>query len=334
MAKEIISTNNPSITAEVSPDKLKSLFYLFAGKPDSRIKVFSNPIHIKHNDLIELNNNVIRKLSLHSIGISVTTVKVGYVGQNLSEFGTWFEFETHHWEEPDQVEEIIIKWDFLVNIQEYAAPQRHTLLVRISSEIKTGKILQMLSSGNSDEFDQIDTLSEPAFCRVDFINAQLSKELINVVDDWYKGRIAPILIPEFLYWAKKNRKAIALLIDHWIMLSWVLGLIAVSLYLIDKELDSSIPLHIAAVGTFFAIYTLVPISRIANTVGAHIFNTLRNIQGSKVVFEFTSGDKKRIAELESRNKEKGNKFFITISSQIIVNIIASVISVIVTSNLL
>jgi hypothetical protein len=45
----------------------------------------------------------------------------------------------------------------------------------------------MLGAGNADELDKIDEISAPAFCRVDFINAQISRELINLVEDWYKG---------------------------------------------------------------------------------------------------------------------------------------------------
>jgi len=108
---------------------------------------------------------------------------VGYVGSEINEFGTWSEFESHHWQEPEKIEELVIKWDFLVNIQDLAVPQRHTLLFRVSTDIKPGKLLQLLSSGNSDDFDTEEMFASPAFCRVDFINAQLSKELINVVHE-------------------------------------------------------------------------------------------------------------------------------------------------------
>src|SRR5690606_17673963 len=106
--------------------------------------------------------------------------KIGYEGSQLSEFGTWAEFAGHTFTEPEKVEEIVVKWDFLVNVREYANPQRHTVLFRVSRELKPSQLFHMLGAGNHDELDQVDVMSCPAFCRVDFINAQISKELINV----------------------------------------------------------------------------------------------------------------------------------------------------------
>lgn len=308
--ESIAPSDIKNVIAEIPREQLKSLFYLFSGKPDSRIKVFSDPIHIKREDILELNNCVLRKLGIHSIDATMSSVKIGYVGQNLNEFGTWAEFEHHHWQEPERVEEIVLKWDFLVKVQEFAMPQRHTLLVRISSDLKPGKVLQMLASGNSDEFEQLDTLSAPAFCRVDFINAQLSKELINVVDDWYKGRVSPTLIPETLYKFKSRRRLVAEIFDHWFMLSWVLILTSLSLWAAQKYYSLLVPIHIVGIALFIAVYSLRPIARIANIMATGIFNTLKELEGSKVLFEFTSGDKKRIAELTNENKQQGKKFYL------------------------
>ena len=49
------------VIAKIPKEQLKSLFYLFAGKPDSRIKVFNKPIFIERDDIIELNDCIDRK---------------------------------------------------------------------------------------------------------------------------------------------------------------------------------------------------------------------------------------------------------------------------------
>ncbi|WP_152412536.1 hypothetical protein [Xanthomonas phaseoli] len=43
------------LVARVPKEHLKSLFYLFSGKPDSRIKTFNDAIHISKQDILELH---------------------------------------------------------------------------------------------------------------------------------------------------------------------------------------------------------------------------------------------------------------------------------------
>jgi hypothetical protein len=317
--------SNGELIAALPRDQLRSLFYLFSGKPDSRIKVFTSPIHLQRSDIVELNDCVIRKLKIHSIDASITSIKVGYVGSEINEFGTWSEFEAHHWQEPERIEEIVIKWDFLVNIQEYAIPQRHTLLVRISTDMKPGKVFQMLASGNSDEFDQLDMFAAPAFCRVDFINAQISKELINVINDWYKARKSPVLIPEIYYWFKKRKRFVAEIFDHWFQLSWAILVASLFFWGSNKFYDENVPNNIAVISLFLGIYSLRPIGRLANIMGGLIYNSLRELEGSRVVFEFTSGDKKKIADLKQENNKQGRKFLINTGWNLFLNVLACVI---------
>lgn len=313
------------LIAKMPKDQLRSLFYLFSGKPDSRIKVFSSPVYLTPADIVELNDCISRKLRTHSVDAQITSVKVGYDGADINEFGTWAEFQNHHWQEPESVEEVVVKWDFLVKIDTYASPQRHTLLVRISTDIKPGKVIQMLSSGNVDEFDQFDMFASPAFCRVDFINAQISKELINEVSDWYRGRKSPILIPEAYYWLKKKRQIIAFIMDNWLLLSWALLVAAFLLWANQHLYKGQTPIHILGVAVFLSIYSLRPIARMTHATASWLYNTLKELEGSRVVFEFTSGDRKKIAELKGENRKQGRKFFWNSFWAILLNIVAAVI---------
>jgi hypothetical protein len=328
-AQELITKDQPEdageLVARLPKDHLRSLFYLFSGKPDSRIKVFDAPIHITKSDIAELNDCITRKLKTHSIDAQITSVRVGYIGADISEFGTWAEFDTHHWQESECIEEIVVKWDFMVKLDTYKIPQRHTLMMRISTDVKPGKVIQMLSSGNSDEFDQMDYLSAPAFCRVDFINAQISKELINQVTDWYKGRKSPALIQDSYYWFKKKKQTIAELVHHSLPFSSTMIFVALIYWLNANRYDGHIPLHIMGVTLMFGLYSLSPVNRLGHIFASRVFESLSKLEGSKVVFEFTSGDKKRISELQQENVKRGKKFIRECVVAIALNLFASVI---------
>ena len=304
-------------------DQLRSLFYLFAAKPDSRIKIYQEPIYLELSDIIELNDCITRKLKTHKIEATMTSVKVGYIDADVSEFGTWAEFSQHHWQEPERLEELVIKWDFLVNIDDYGIPQRHTLLYRVSNDAKPGKVLQMLFSGNADEFESFDIIGAPAFCRVDFINAQLSKELINVINDWHKARKSPKLIPDLLYTLKKQRQLIAEVFDYFLSFSLTVLLASFFYWVAIKYFHANLPVHVALSAIFIGLFVIRIIGRAANIMAKWAFRSLSEIEGSRVVFAFTSGDKKRIAEQKQENKNQGMKFVWSAAFNVLLNLVAS-----------
>lgn len=313
------------LTARVPKEQLKSLFYLFAGKPDSRIKTFKQPIQLRRQDLLELHQSISTKLATHNIDAVIGTVKIGYEGSQIGEFGTWAEFETHVFSEPERIEEVVVKWDFLVSVKEFVNPQRHTVLFRVSKELKPSQIFHMLGAGNHDELDQVDVMSCPAFCRVDFINARISKELINVVSEWYEGLIEPEMMAPYLYSLKQHRNVLCLFLDQWLQLSWALLVASILFWKFVSGYAGAPPLGLGLMAVFLAVYSMRPISRFAGLLVNRVYKSIAELDGSNVVFEITSGDKKRIAQLKQDNKKKGGKFLRESIFNIALNIFAAVI---------
>lgn len=223
---------------------------------------------------------------------------------------------------PECVEEIVIKWDFMVDIHGYDSPQRHTLLVRVSSDMKPGKFMQMMASGNSDDFDQIDVMTAPAFCRVDFINAQMSKELINEVTDWIKVRKQPALITDFYYWFKKRRQSLAELTQHSVTLMYAILWVSSFLWVNTNHFSNNMDIEITAIWLFLGLYGFTPISKISHFFASKVYGALDNINGKKVVFDFTSGDKKKNAEAIDANKKHGQLFIRQTVWSLLLNVVA------------
>lgn len=314
------------LVSRIPKEHLKALFYLYAGKPDSRIKVFKDSVYLEPCDIVELNDCIVRKLDAHNVGAQVTSVTVGFVGANIQEFGSWAEFTAHSWHDPNCIEEVVVKWDFMVQVQRFDVPQRHTLLVRISSDMKPGKFLQLLASGNSDEFEKMDVMTAPAFCRVDFINAQISKELINEVTDWYDGRRSPALIPSVYYWFKKKRNGIAIFTHY--SLPFMFSLLWASAYIwyYSSLADIGEVIKFSAVWIFFGVYLTQPIGKIGHLLASSVYGRLDEISGNRVAFNFTSGDKKRNAELISQNNLLGKRFLIQTCWAMLLNVVAGVVA--------
>jgi len=313
------------LVARVPKEQLKSLFYLFSGKPDSRIKTFKDPVQLTKSDVLELHECISTKLATHDIDAVIATVKIGYEGSQLTEFGTWIEFAEHNFTEPEKIEEIVVKWDFLVTVREFANPQRHTVLFRVSREMKPSQLFHMLGAGNHDELDQVDVMSCPAFCRVDFINAQISRELINVVSDWYSGRKEPELIDPILYKLKEHKSIVATILDQWLLFSWAMLIASFFFWNSNTQFAGTPPLGISLIALFLAIYSFRPISRISGLLVNRVYKAIAELEGSRVVFEFTSGDKKRIAQQKKDNAKQGRKFMAASSWNIVLNIAATIL---------
>lgn len=321
-----LERNSKNKFINCSKEQLKTLFYLFNSKPDSRIKIFNTAVQISMDDIIELNDGIMRKLSTHNIDSIYTTINVGFVGADIHNFTIWEDFKVHHWEVPECIEEIVIKWDFMVNIDNYELPQRHTLLVRISSDIiKPGKLLQMIAADNSDEFDKLDMLSSPAFCRVDFINASISKELINIVSNWYEGRSEPELIPNIYYKLKKMKHGIAIFVHNLLPLIFLIVCLSGIFWFEKKYSPDDIPNTYIAIWLFISISFLNPISKFGRYIATHLYINLSEFEGSKAVFNITTGDNRKINSMKKENEKIGFKFFKKSLWAIVINVIGGLI---------
>ncbi len=95
----IESTNGQSlverddqIVAAIDKDAFRAMFYLFAGKPDSKHQSFKGKVTVAPNDLVDLNNRIQDKFKLHSISQVITTLSLSLDKNQTLDFGTWAEF--------------------------------------------------------------------------------------------------------------------------------------------------------------------------------------------------------------------------------------------------
>ena len=317
-------TSNQIVTT-IPRDQYASFFQMMhGGATDSRVKIFTAPVQVCVEDIVDLNRRVARKLSLHHLEAIVATVKVGYKGDRFESFTTWEKFLDASWETTDRVEEIYLKWDFALNLSGNDQPQQHSLVVRISSNFKAANFLQYLSSSHKDKVEDIDIETAPGFCRVDYMNAQVSKELLNEVTEWFSARKQPQLIPSFWYTCKKYKAGIARFFHHWMYLSQALLLISgLFFYQSFAFFDAGNLLHVAYYLIFAMYYLVWPASRVCDFFGSMIFDMLSNIEGSRVVFDFTDGDKKHAAERFQENQRKGKISFGAIVLQILLNVLSN-----------
>lgn len=327
---EMDLTSASDVVAKVPKETLKALLYMVAGKPDSNIKLFFDPIRIKPSDILDLNDSIQEKLQNHSIEAGITSVTVNYTQNEVEQYGIWAEFVEHKWNTSKETESITVKWDFLVKLPQFPIPQRHTVVVKVSSRLTPLHLFQAMFSQDSEDSEKLETEVAPVVCRIDFINHILSDELMRIVNEWHKALIKPTFNPKYADFLEKHNTTIARFIHY----SLPFFCTAVAAGVLNKFIVANYPattsINIEIMKNF--MYWLLGsgvviafVSQVGKWIASEAYEAIENY-GKHAVFDFTNGDKNRQSKLEQENKDSISKFLLNFSEATIINIASSVIT--------
>jgi hypothetical protein len=176
-----------TLVAETDQSTVRALFYLFTGKPDSKTQLYTRRIIVRSQDILELDRRILEKLSNHQISGVVTSVVIRFCEKKAADFGHLDHFKNFNWAIGERTHQITIKWDFLVQLPLYGAPQRHTLTVKVTPSMTPMEFMRVVFSHNPEELDHAEIEHAICVARIDFLNYVLADELLNVVDSWNDG---------------------------------------------------------------------------------------------------------------------------------------------------
>ena len=176
-----VSIEQESIDSKFDSKEISAILNMLNGKPDSTVRIFPKDIIVDIGSLYILKEKIDEKLSQYNLTWSATSVSIKFDNNTFKEFKDWAEFSTLNKNSSYCIENITLKWDFYINFEGYEIPQRHTIVVRVSSGLKPEQILQMLLTGQLENIDSIDKNVVPVVCKVDFINHLLGDEIINIM---------------------------------------------------------------------------------------------------------------------------------------------------------
>ena len=245
------------------------------------------------------------------------------------DFGTWAEFVSHDWRDPSAVKELTIRWDFLIKIEAYAQPQRHTLTVNFKTGMNPAALLRIvLDAVNAPQEIDMSKMFSGCVARVDFISHALADELLALVGKWHSTLPKGESVGTFLEKCEKNDKLIANLIKYSLPISASVIVYFVLLYLSSfYQLNSILTVKIMRdfclwiFGTFILLWA-------ASKTGKFIANrTYQAITfyGAHHTFRFTSGDIELMKKLEEKNKKTASRFIFSICETVILHIFAGLI---------
>ncbi|MEP0754569.1 hypothetical protein NDA03_20340 [Trichocoleus sp. Lan] len=167
-------------------DEFKSLFYQLNAKPDTEIRLLRGNKNLELADIISINERISDKLRNHDLIAEIASINFILSNRKIKDYSTWAEFERENWDTVNEkVRTVTIKWDVAIKLPQYKFPQRHSLKVRIGSEIPPKDIFQLILT--SDDITELMEARTQSICKVDFVNDILAAELMNIVVNWYEG---------------------------------------------------------------------------------------------------------------------------------------------------
>lgn len=303
----LMKENEPK---NLSLETFKSMLYWLNAKPDTDIRVFHESKNIEIEKINSLNERIVEKLKTHDILSYMTTIEIILKDWNIKSYGTWEEFQSTNWNIPWITESINIKWDINVKLSHYELPQRHTLRVRLRSELKPKEYFELLTNSENDS----EAIQWKAFlvAKIDFINASLWSELLNVVENWYKILTYAELKPWVQKVIEKYKETIARFSEIFVIIIWLSIFYSVlnyfNLFNILGQTDT-------LKSIFIAIWLLIIAYKVSeimsNYVWRKIYKKISKIEEQSIFF-ITTWDENEKIRREKKNKSLILKMFIQV----------------------
>jgi len=315
------------IVARLPKEHFRALFHLLTGRPDSVTKVFHRPALVTVNDLGELHGRIVEKLAQHHVvadNVNVTLVQ----DRNLIKEFSWQEFSAYRWSGPEVTKSLAVRWDFLVTFPGYQLPQRHALTLRITEAPNPAEMLQFALSREAEALADAESQLAPMFCRVDFISALMSQELINIVSEWHQALPKPEPIAGIWRHLRKRGTLLHQSIHQLFRLGTAILALAVLARVIPNDLTEAVTVGNVVTVAVWLLGSLMLVD-FMEMLGHYVATSaLRALDsyGRFAMLRLTRGDQNYQAECDRKNRRSLAKFGLRFAGAILLNVLAGVLA--------
>ncbi|MBD1996862.1 hypothetical protein H6G00_09550 [Leptolyngbya sp. FACHB-541] len=221
---------NRAITS-LSTDGIRAAFYYLNVKPDTELRLLPDGKILTVEDIKNLNEQIIDKLTIHDITANITSINFILSGRKVKDYSAWNEFERANWDAVNEtVRSISVTWEILIKLPTSELPQKHSLKLRIGTAIPPKDMFQLFFS--SDDVLELLEAGAAGVCKVDFVNHIIAIELLNIVSNWYEGLKDAPKTDEIQRVLKKQERLLLELIRNFIPILFLILTYSYSPYLL------------------------------------------------------------------------------------------------------
>lgn len=311
----------------------KAVYNAMTAKPESKSRVFHRNVVVKLSDIYELNQIIVDKFKTHydDAGFSIN-VTVDFQGNKSLEFTTWLDFENYKFREIDYIRSITIKWEYYAKLPQFKVPQKHTLVVKLTDELRAMEVINLIFSGSLEDMREIEAKLSPVVARVDFINSLLGDELLALVDNWDKGLEEPrTMRSKFIKFLSANKRKIAYIFNFVALLIISFCTLTMSIKSVEKYGWTTLgDVNLAqAYEGLYVILGIVLVGALVYKISDFLLNVFFNVliddDDYNHVFAITRGDEKKQKEIEKHYKNSILKIFLSLLGNFLIDLIGTII---------
>jgi len=320
-------TRDSLISANIKAEDLSVLFRLFSQKADKITQFFSGAKIITKDDIIDLLKKITEKLKLHNTTASTISITVGLEHNKYLTFGDIRKFNADISEEGETIENIALKIDFLLSSPHNPEkpPQRYALNIRLTGSVSPLVSFQALLSKDPTELeDDISFMSPSCIVSIDFVDALMSNELIQIIKVWHKSLRFPIIEGKFSEWIKKHYDIISSIARYF---CYVIGVIVCLLLLFRYKFSIVATMeNYKQVSLHLFVFTII--MWVSRSIGIKIETKFKKIIrkiGEIPTFQITKGDKVAVDKIAQQNANSRAKLIFHSILEFIVGFLASLL---------
>ena len=290
----VIGEGTPNRTA-VSIQVLQNIYHELTGKSEEVSKSYSDPFRIVHTDFEQLNHRVTQCCEQYNIKGENCSIKVFYVNDTQETFSSFERFRAFNSGSSSAVESVLLTYNFLIILPKLGHAQSYALTIRVASKVAIEKKLR---NDMPFEISKILRLmgNRTAVVSVKYVDYAVARNILNVVDEWYKT-VPKSKVPRLWSWLRKKTDYLPLLARY---LAGALVALLVYFNLPHFLTASSTLLDFAGVSLgaacgIFAAY------RLAHHLGSAAEDSIDSWSELSYV-SLTAGDKREIEDSIRRNR--------------------------------
>ena len=302
-----------------TPTLVQALYHAATGKTENISKRFVRPTIIRRQDLDNLYLKINQQLDLHAkVSPPTVTVKVGLNTHESQQFSSWERFSLFDIGKSELIDDVIIKFEFLLEIPSTPAPQRYVLTIDLDS------MLPVIVEKDKNEIDRSFMLvALPSFpactVSVDFIDYLCAKGFCQIVEDWFNG----LDVAENKNWLASIRRFNV----PWPTISISLSTVGLALYvavygkLAQGGFDFKRGCYLVGIGLTLWALAYTTLAFVSRSVS-------RKIQGSYIpaVILLTRGDERAFSKINEQSQTAARqlfRFILAVLATLTLNVAAS-----------
>jgi len=170
----------------ISLQTLQGIYNELTGKSEEVGKSYTKPIQVKFTDLEQLDHKIAQACEQYNVVSGNCSVAVYYIDDTRDRFSSFDRFRLHNAGCTSPVESILLKYNFLVLLPKTKQPQSYTITIRLASRVAVMRRMEGEFYGPPPQIIRM-MGSRTAVVEVEYIDYMVARNLLNIVDEWFKG---------------------------------------------------------------------------------------------------------------------------------------------------